>query len=199
MGHHGFSLLEILASNRYITVENRNEIDVLSCYITYRVERDLYEVCQENGLCCGLSWADFVFLLRQHKPARTAAIVVVRETLRNFYAYGHYNFDGSDVQFTYDDDPNDDMLRCASLFSSEEGQSLIEGVLFRAEVVHYKYQLRSGKCRSWHQYLDGLKQDRPQWDKVIAAYHDALARLDFKPIWKSEKLEELVMQTEMGE
>lgn len=199
MWQHDFSLLEILASNRYITVENRNEIDVLSCYITYRVERDLYEVCQEIGLLCDLSWADFVLLLRQHRPARAAAIVVVRETLRNFYSHGHYNFDVSDVQFTYDDDPDDDMLRCANLFSPEEGQSLIEGVLFRAEVVHYKHQLSAGKCHSWHQYLDGLKQDRSQWDKVIAAYHDALARLDFKPIWRSEQLEELVMQAETGE
>lgn len=196
MLQHEFSLLEILASNRYITVGNRDEIDVLQRYIAYRVEWDLYEVCQENGLFCNLPWADFVLLLRQHKSARAAAIVVVRETLKNFYTHGHYNFDASDVQFPYDDDPDDDMLRCASLFSSEEGQSLIEGILFRAEVVHYKHQLRSGKCRSWNQYLDGLKQDRPQWDQVVTAFHDALARLDFKPVWRSERLEELVMQAE---
>ncbi len=79
-----------------------------------------------------------------------------------------------------------------------EGQSLIEGVLFRAEVVHYKHQLKSGKCCSWHQYLNGLKQDRPQWDEVVAAYHDALARLDFKPVWRSERLEELAKQAETG-
>ena len=199
MGPHDFSLLEILASNRYITVENRKEITALACYIAYRVEWDLYEVCQESGLCCGLSWADFVLLLRQHRPARAAAIVVVHETLRSFYAHGHYNFDVSDVQFPYDDDPDDDMLRCASLFSPEEGESLIEGLLFRAEVDYYKHQLRAGKCHSWHQYLDGLKQDKLQWDNVITAYHDALARIDFKPVWKSERLEELVMQAETGE
>lgn len=182
MQQHEFSLIEILASNRYITVGNQDEIDALLCYITYRVEWDLYELCQEGGLFCDLPWAGFVLLLRQHKQARSAAIVVVRETLKNFYAHGHYNFDISDVQFTYGNDGDDDMLRCASLFAPKEGQSMIEGVLFRAEVVHYKHQLKSGKCCSWHQYLDGLKQDGPQWDKVVMAYHDALARLDFKPV-----------------
>lgn len=47
---------------------------------------------------------------------------------------------------------------------------------------------------SWEQFLDELAQKGPLWSQVLAAFQDALARLDFKPVWKSEELEELVWQ-----
>lgn len=106
------SIFDIVTSNRYMTLADQDEINIYVTYMTYRVQQDLYQVCQESGLLCGLSWDEFVLLMRGYKSARTAAMAVVRETL-----------------------------------------------------------------------------------KVYAAFQDALAKLDFKPVWKSERLEELVSQT----
>lgn len=192
------TVLDIVTSNRYMTIANQDEINIYVTYMTYRVQQDLYQVCQESGLLCNLSWDDFVLLMRGHKPAREAAMVVVRETLKNFYCYGHYNFDVADVEFLQDSDAEGEegeMLHCSSLFSPEDGSSLVEGLLFHAEVSQYRRLLDQGKGGTWQEYLNELERKGPTWDQVYAAFQDALARLDFKPVWKSEHLEELVNQT----
>ena len=192
------SALDIAASNRYITLASQNEIDIYVTYITYRVQQDLYQLCQECGLLCDLTWEDFVLLMRQHKPARTAAMVVVRETLKEFFHSGQYDFDAAEVKLIQDsdiEDSKDIILHCSNLFSKGEGSGLNEGILFHAEVSHYKRLRNQGKDFLWQEYLDELEQKGPMWVQVYTAFRDALAQLDFKPVWKSEKLEELVRQT----
>lgn len=196
------SILDIITSNRYMTLANQDEVDIYVIYMTYRVQQDLYQVCQESGLLCGLSWDDFVLLMRGHKPAREAAMVVVRETLKDFYCYGHYNFDVTDVEFLRDSDAEgeeSEMLHCSSLFSPEEGSSLVEGILFRVEVSQYRRLLDQGKGCTWQEYLNELGQKGPLWNQAYAAFQDALARLDFKPVWKSEHLEDLIRRAGMPE
>lgn len=196
------SILDIIASNRYMTLANQDEVDIYVIYMTYRVQQDLYQVCQESGLLCGLSWDDFVLLMRGHKPAREAAMVVVRETLKDFYCYGHYNFDVTDVEFLRDSDAEgeeSEILHCSSLFSPEEGSSLVEGLLFRAEVSQYRRLLDQGEGCAWQEYLNKLGRKGPLWNQVYAAFQDAMARLDFKPVWKSEHLEYLIRRADMPE
>lgn len=196
--NHLLTALDIVTSNRYMTIANQDTINIYVIYMTYRVQQDLYYVCQENGLLCGLSWDDFVLLMRGHKPARAVAMVVVRETLKEFFRCGYYNFDVTEVTFIRDSDAGneeDEMLHCSSLFSTEEGSSLVEGLLFHAEVSQYRRLLDQGKGGTWQEYLNELERKGPMWDQVYAAFQDALARLDFKPVWKSEHLEELVNQT----
>ena len=76
------TVFDIVTSNRYMTLANQDEINVYVTYMMYRVQQDLYQVCQESGLLCDLPWDDFVLLMRGHRPARTAAVVVVCETLK---------------------------------------------------------------------------------------------------------------------
>lgn len=192
------SALDIITSNRYMTLASQNEIDVYVTYITYRVQQDLYQLCRECGLLRDLTWEDFVLLMRQHKPARTAAMVVVRETLKEFFHSGQYDFDAAEVKLIQDSDVEDGediILHCSNLFPKGEGSSLIEGILFHAEVSHYKRLRNQGKDFPWQEYLDELEQKGPMWAQVYTAFRDALVRLDFKPVWSSEKLEELVRQT----
>lgn len=193
------SALDIVASNRYMTLENQNEIDIYVTYITYRVQQDLFQMCQECGLFRDLEWDDFVLLMRQYKPARTAAMVVVRETLKEFFHSGQYDFDAAEVKLIQDSDiadGKDIILHCSNLFSKDEGSGLIEGILFHAEVSHYKHLRNQGKDFRWQEYLDELEQKGPMWTQVYRAFRNALAQLDFKPMWNSEKLEELIEQTE---
>lgn len=196
------TVLDVVTSNRYMTLANPNEVDIYMIYMTYRVQQDLYQVCQESGLLCGLSWDNFILLMRGHKPAREAAMVVVRETLKEFFRYGHYNFDVTDVEFLRDSDAEgeeSEMLHCSSLFSPEEGSSLVEGILFRAEVSQYRRLLDQGEGCTWQGYLNELGRKGPLWDQVYAAFQDALAKLDFKPVWKSEHLEDLIRRAGIPE
>lgn len=196
------SIMEVATSNRYITLESQAELDAYVVYMTYRIQRDLYTVCQENGQFHDLSWDDFVLLMRAHKPVRTAAVIVARETLKNFYRDGHYNFDVTEVKFNYGADAEDgenDIVHCANLFPDEEGLGLVENLLFHAELEQFACQLNQRTGRSWSQFLDELEQKGPLWTQVLKAFQDALARLDFKPVWRSEKLEELVWQAEAQE
>lgn len=196
------TVLDVVTSNRYMTLANQDEVDIYVIYMTYRVQQDLYQVCQESGLFCNLSWDDFVLLMRGHRPAREAAMVVVRETLKEFFRCGHYNFDVTDVEFLRDSDAEgeeSEMLHCSSLFSPEEGSSLVEGILFRAEVSQYRRLLNQGEGCAWQEYLNKLGRKGPLWDQVYAAFQDAMARLDFKPVWKSEHLEDLIRRAGMPE
>ena len=131
-----------------------------------------------------------------------AAVVVVHETLKNFYRHDRYDFDVTEVKLTPDDnteDREDDILHCSNLFSQDEGRGLIEGILFHAEVSQYRHLRNQGRDFLWQEYLNELEQKGPLWEQVYTAFQDALARLDFKPVWQSERLEELVSQADRPE
>lgn len=194
------SLEEILASNCYMTVEDQVEIDILMRYITYRVEWDLYELCKEDGQNNDLIWDDLVLFMQQYRPIRDAAVAVVRMTLNDFHLHGHFDFDVDEIKLVYSEEAKgerDDILHCAGLFSTDEGHGVIECVLLWAEIAQYRFLIDQGKTISWQQYLDSLRQDRSQWNKVVMAYHDALARLDFKPAWNSCEIQSAMKQMEV--
>ena len=192
-----FPIAEILASGRYLTLDNERELNIYVVYMTYRVQQDLYALCHENGRFRDLSWDDFVTLLQKNSSVRAAAIVVIRETLNNFCRSGRYNFDATKINWNYGADVGDDktgFLHCADLFPGATGFGLIENLLFHAELAQYACQLNQRVGYSWDQFLDKLQQKGPLWSQILAGFRDALARLDFKPVWKSENLEELVLQ-----
>ena len=122
--------------------------------------------------------------------------------MKNFYLFGNYYFDVTEVKLIPDDDTEDredDILHCSNLFSQDEGRGLIEGILFHAEVSQYRHLRNQGRDFLWQEYLNELEQKGPLWEQVYTAFQDALARLDFKPVWQSERLEELVSQADRPE
>ena len=50
----------IISTHFYMTLKNKDELDAYVCYLTYRVQRDLYELFQEDGQFCDMSWREFV-------------------------------------------------------------------------------------------------------------------------------------------
>ena len=122
--------------------------------------------------------------------------------LKEFFRCDHYNFDVTDVEFLRDSDAEgeeSEMLHCSSLFPPEEGSSLVEGILFRAEVSQYRCLLEQGEGFTCQEYLNELGRKGPLWNQVYAAFQDALAKLDFKPVWKSEHLEDLIRRAGIPE
>ena len=92
----------IISNHFYMTLENKDELDAYVYYLTYRVQRDLYELLHEDGQFCDMSWQEFVWDIRQIKQIRNTAAMVVRETLKNFRKKGHFNFDVKEVELFLD-------------------------------------------------------------------------------------------------
>lgn len=183
----------IISTHFYMTLENKDELDAYVYYLTYRVQRDLYELLHEDGQFCDMSWQEFVWDIRQIKQIRDTAAMVVRETLKNFRKKGHFNFDVKEVELFLDSDMDDRRggnIYSAQLFTVDEGRALVESILLTTEVVQYKRQLARGKAYSWEDYLAELSQKSSLWEETLMAFRDALANLDFKPFWNSEQLEE---------
>ncbi len=183
----------IISTHFYMTLENKNELDAYVCYLTYRVQRDLYELFQESGRLSDLTWQEFVWHVRHMKRVRDAAAMVARETLKDFRKKGHFNFDVKEVELFLDSDMDDRRggnIYSARLFSAEEGRALVESILLTAEVVQYKRQIAEGKAYSWEDYLAELSQKSSLWEETLMAFRDALVKLDFRPRWNSEQLEE---------
>lgn len=120
---------EICSSNRYLSLEDQDEIDTYAQYLTYRVQRDLYELCREKagGLPDGWLWDDFVLAVRSIKRLRDAAIAVFRRTLSDFLHHDAFHFHTENINFL---DPADvrgqrnDSFRCSQLFPAEKGALL---------------------------------------------------------------------------
>lgn len=183
----------IISTHFYMTLENKDELDAYVCYLTYRVQRVLYELFQEDGQFCDMSWREFVWDIRHIKKIRDAAAMVARETLKDFRSKGHFNFDAKEVELFPDSDMDDrhsGNIYSARLFPTEEGRALVESILLTAEVVQYKRQLARGKAYSWEDYLSELSQKSYLWEETLMAFRDALVKLDFRPRWNSEQLEE---------
>ena len=185
--------VELMASNRFTTFGDTGEVDTYATYLSYRVQRDLFHVCQGAGILPDYTWDDFILELRRNKPARETARAVVREALNRIYTAGQYNFDEANIQFPIDDDvdPEDDMLHCAAIFTEEAGRTLVQEAVFRVELAHYKH-LRQGRDGfTWEKYQDEMMQRGTLNQQSFNAVRRVLMDIDFKPLWKSESLEKL--------
>lgn len=183
----------IINTHFYMTLEDKGELDAYVYYLTYRVQRNLYELFQEDGQFCDMSWQEFVWDIRHIKQIRDTAAMVARETLKNFRKKGHFNFDVKKVELFLDSDMDDrsgDNIYSAQLFTVEEGRALVESILLTAEAVQYKRQLARGKAYSWEDYLAELSQKSSLWEETLMAFRDALVNMDFRPLWNAEQLEE---------
>ena len=185
----------IVNSHLYMTIEDKSELDAYVCYLTYRVQRDLYELFKESGLLGEMSWQEFVWDMRHWKKLRDAAVIVAQETLKDFRNKRRFNFDAKNIALFCDADMADRKngdIYSSRLFDVEEGRAQVESILLTAELVQYKRQLAKGKAYSWEYFLADLAQDISLWEETLMAFRDALMSLDFKPFWQSEQLEELM-------
>ena len=179
---------DVLAeSHLCMTLEDKKELDAYVCYLTYRVQRDLYELCRESGELGGTSWKEFVWEMRSRERLRQAAAAVARETIEEFRSKSRFNFGVENVTLP----PDGGHIRSARLFSVEEGRAQVESILLTAEIVQYKRQLARGKAYSWEYFLAEMAQDQSLWRETLMAFRNALISLDFKPRWQSEQLEGL--------
>lgn len=185
----------IVSTHFYMSIADEHELDTYVCYLTYRLQRDLYDVCKEGGELDDIPWSQFVWIMRHVEELRDMAAMVARETLKEFRRNGHLNFEVEHVELLNEndkEDEKDERIYSSRIFSAEEGRALVKSILLKAEMEQYKRQLEKGKAYSWEDFLAELVQDKSLWNEVLMAFRDALARIDFKPLCRSDCLDELI-------
>ena len=50
----------IVSTHFYMNLADKAELDAYVCYLTYRVQRDLYDICKEAGDLDETPWSEFV-------------------------------------------------------------------------------------------------------------------------------------------
>lgn len=185
---------EIMASGSYLYIGSDSLLDDYAFYLEYRAQRDLYDFCRRVG---GLSWSDFVLAMRHCGQVRDAAGIVVREAVRRFVNTGCFNFDAEDRPFytaedLADTEDADCLVTCCKLYEPAVGRGFVLEILLKAEIAQYRRQLDRGKTCSWEEFLLDVTKNPDLWAEIMRAFCDALLRLDFKTVWHSPELEELV-------
>ena len=120
-------LEDILASNRYVGIENQEEVDAYWQYLSYRVQRALFEICQEDSELNGMSWRDFVLIVRHRKQIRDAVVDVLYQTIEKFRLDRSHA--SSEIEFFHPcemEDAEDGIFHAAVLSSHEEGRAWVE-------------------------------------------------------------------------
>ena len=184
---HESSIEEIMESISFLPLKDDALLDSYAFYLSYRAQRDLYELREEFR---ALTWEQFLSIVRQNKQVREAAELVIRDAVEKIRIRGCFNFEAKDRPFFQDGDLADaqdenKIAACSKLYDADIGRCLILGILFKVEIAHYQRQLAQGKEYFWEEYLAELKQNSTMWDEVMLAFRDALLHLDFKTAWKS--------------
>lgn len=194
---------EVLASGRFIMIEDQDEEDAYWKYLCYRVQRALYEVCQENPALAGMSWRDFLLIVRHRKRVREAAMEVLCQTVDQLLLDGSPA--SSEIEFFQPcemEDAEGDIFHAAVLSPNEEGRTLMELLFLRVEIACYQKMYARKDC-SWEKFIGELLLGQQLWDTILHTFQDILTHLDFKAAWQAvgidvflETVEELCENTE---
>lgn len=186
-------LADILASNRYVGIEDQQEVDAYWQYLSYRVQRALFEICQENSELCGISWSDFVLIVRHRKRIRDAAMDVLRKTIDQIRLDRTHA--SSNIEFFQPcemKDADDGTFHASVLSPQEQGHILVERLFLRIELACYQNQLGTEEDYTWDKFISELLLGKQLWVMLRHTFQDVLTQLDFKTTWKEVGVEEFL-------
>lgn len=173
--------------NNCVTIGDTKEVDTYWRYLSYRVQRALFEVCQEDPILTGISWNDFKDIMRHRKQVREAALRVLCQTIER------YSLDSSppssEIEFfrpsDIEDADDEVVVHAIKIASSKKGHALVELLFLRVEIFFYREQIQSGKEYSWESFVQELLLGQRLWNTLRHKFHRILIRLDFKGAWQT--------------
>ena len=178
-------LEDILASNRYVGIENQEEVDAYWQYLSYRVQRALFEICQEDSELNGMSWRDFVLIVRHRKQIRDAVVDVLYQTIEKFRLDRSHA--SSEIEFFHPcemEDAEDGIFHAAVLSSHEEGRAWVEWLFLRMELACYQNQVYTKEDYTWDKFINELLLGQQLWGMLRHTFQNVLTLLDFKAAWR---------------
>lgn len=178
-------LEDILSSNRYVGIEDQEEVDAYWQYLSYRVQRALFEVCQENSELNGISWSDFVLIVRHRKRIRDAAMNVLCQTIEQFRLDRSHASSKIEFFHPYEmENAEDGILHAAVLSSQEQGRTLVGRLFLRIELSCYENQIYTEEDYTWDKFISELLLGEQLWVILRYTFQNVLTLLDFKTTWQ---------------
>ena len=199
------SIEEVMKAMSFISLWNEKsdpeKLNGYIFYLSYRVQRALYEIMQEEY--GDFPWESFRIVMAYCEQVRKAADAVAFQVVKNIpVRAGFFRFGIEDTPLFFDDDiadaENDNTrVTCTKVFDSMRGYFFLQVITFKAEIDYYQRQIELGKKSFWEEYLEELKESETMRTEVSLSIRDALVRLDFREAWESrEDLEELIDKLE---
>lgn len=174
--------------------EFQAEMDDYAGYLSYRVERDLYEVILDKGM--GLSLEDLHLKLQWNEPLRTVCAIVLSQGIFQLSERDFFDDDNPGHALKFVDDVDGDALNLICLFPNEIGRALLRILILRGQVFRHIHRVEGGKEQTWPQFLAELNTNRDLWPGLFQPLFSALRHLDFKEIWQAQDLDKLLLSEE---
>ena len=182
-------VLEIIKSKPFANMDE-DELSLYADYVQYRAQRDLFELFEDVSPGT-TTWENFRLMMRGTQELRDICMAVICRKIGT--ALCDFNFTEKEIPFCREtDEPVENMLYAAQLFSESEGIILMALFLLFAELAHFIH-LRDTVCPGykWEDYYHDLFHGGKLWDAVRIAFRGAIQRLDFKPDWLEVGFNEL--------
>lgn len=182
-------VLEIIKSKPFANMDE-DELSLYADYVQYRAQRDLFELFEESAPGT-ITWENFRLMMRGVQELRCICMAVICRKIGT--ALCDFDFAEKEIPFCREtDEPVENMLYAAQLFSESEGIILMALFLLFAELAHFIHlrdTVRPGY--KWEDYYRDLLRGGELWDTVRIAFRGAIQRLDFKPDWLEVGFNEL--------
>lgn len=125
--------------------------------------------------------------MQREKTLLLAAQRVLLSTVMAFPASAFdFTLEEAEVDFPVTRYDSAGMLHMAKLHSFENGISIVEFLMFRAERAYYPlWKEQRGPHYTWELYIVELLHSRREFvDPLSRAFRNALVQLDFLPAWQ---------------
>ena len=186
-------LRQIEESNQMITLPE-TEMDLYARLILYRAQKDLFDLIVEETGRDDIEWTDYICAAVSSEDEVDALLRVISFGVTERFCSGCFNFMADHVEFLRKGDmiPEDGTLKLIRLFPEEAGILMMEALFSRTQYVYYEYLSSIQKEKmSWGTYLERLLQDEKMLHRLVSAFRDAIAGIDFKYAWDMEKKPEM--------
>lgn len=177
---------------RDIHARIQEELDLYAAFLSYRVQRDLFEIFLEKGLFPGLTWTEFLLVMERDEQLQSTSVNVLRTGILELPEQAFLDPAGESMfdAMLANDFQDSDMQHCIRLFSDEMGRAMVNLVMAQGQVFLYAQRIKAGNTQSWTQYLHALSEDEALWAEFLHCFRNALQQIDLKPVWLREDLGE---------
>lgn len=138
---------EICETGFCLHIEDQAEVDAYAALLSYRVQRDLYEVLVDSGDYANMYWDEFCAIFQRNQRMQVAAISVLKRGILLYCTEESYDFDLSteltpfqerDLEDSTTDDAGDDRMNFIRLFPDEIGRIYVDTVMLHGQITQYR-------------------------------------------------------------
>lgn len=183
-------LRKILGTSRVVLCCTEEEERQFSRYVTYGVQRALYEIHLEENP--EITWEEFVDFFAQTPKIRQAACRAAIDAVADV--------DISEIEFS--EIPTETLFSTcrieqdvclAEVFEREAGVGLVTLFMFKAEMAHFCQLVRKKKNKyTFKKYMKDLRRDQQLMKELCWGLERSFHEIDYKAAWRSERVQKML-------